>query len=439
MQSFVLNDVIDSQPIGRYQKLIIGLCMALMVLDGYDIQAMAYAAPLIMENWQIDKTVLGVVFSAALGGLFVGSLVLSNLSDRFGRRPIMLISTLAFSILMLLTPSVTSLSQLAVMRFITGIFLGGIMPNAMAYSSDIVPSKNQVFVMVMISAGYTLGAMLGGFVASALKPLGWQAIFYFGGVIPLILFFVLYAVLPESQKFLASRAGNDKKIIASLRKFYPHQQFDDNAQITVNDTVVQKASPLELFRDNRAFFTSTIWIISILNMISLYFLSSWLPTLSKEAGLTTNQALMVGSVLQFGALLGSLAMGAKIKQYGFYKVLIPVFVLAIISVGLIGISVNSLTLLFIVVFLAGFTVIGGQPAINALSASHYPVLLRTTGVGWSIGIARLGSMIGPILGGALAKSVNLSSLFLIATIPSMLVIVMLVIQAKFKNKAEMGD
>lgn len=430
MKPLILNEFIDNQPVGYQQKIIIVLCMALMVLDGYDIQAMAYAAPLIMQHWQIDKTVLGVVFSAGLGGLFIGSLILSNLSDRFGRRPILLLSTLAFSILMLVTPIATDLTQLAILRFITGIFLGGIMPNAMAYCSDIVPSKNRVFIMVMISAGYTLGAMLGGFVATALKPYGWQAIFYFGGIIPLILFCLLVPLLPESQKFMVSKSIENSRVLASLRKLYPHHTFNDNTHVIVNEPKVEKASPLELFKNNRAFFTTTIWIITIFNMISLYFLSSWLPTLSKEAGLSTTQALMVGSVLQLGGLLGSLAMGAKINQYGFYKVLIPVFVLAVISVSLIGFSISSLFMLYVVVFLAGFTVVGGQPTINALSANKYPVLLRTTGVGWSIGMGRLGSMIGPILGGSLAKTMNLPSLFLIASIPSVLVIIMLLVQSK---------
>ena len=436
MKQIVLNELIDSQPIGSYQKIIIALCMGLMILDGYDIQAMAYAAPLLMEHWHVDKAMLGVVFSAALGGLFVGSLLLSNLSDRFGRRPILLLSTLAFSILMLLTPSVTSIEQLAAMRFITGVFLGGIMPNAMAYCSDIVPSKNRVFVMIMISAGFTLGAMLGGFIASWLKPYGWSAIFYFGGIMPLILTAFMFIFLPESQKFLVNYVGNDNKILASLRKFYPNYAFDNDVKIVTNEEKVAKPSPLELFRHNRAFFTITIWIISILNLISLYFLSSWLPTLGKEAGLTTTQALMVGSVLQFGGLIGSLAMGSYINKLGFYKVLIPVFILAIVSVGLIGFSTGSLALLYLVVFLAGFTVVGGQPTINALSANHYPVLLRTTGVGWSIGMGRLGSMIGPILGGVLSKSMGLSSLFLVATVPSVLIIIMLFIQSSQRKRAQ---
>lgn len=430
MTTIQLNELIDSQPLGRYQKIIISLCMALMILDGYDIQAMAYAAPLIMESWQVDKALLGVVFSAALGGLFVGSLLLSSLSDRYGRRPILLVSTFAFAVLMLLTPLAKNLEQLAMIRFVTGIFLGGIMPNAMAYSSDIVPKRQQVFIMTMISAGFTLGAILGGFVATALKPFGWEAIFYFGGIMPLILFVFMYFWIPESQKFLVARSRHPKKVLESLRKFYPSLGLNDDVKIELEDKTTHKTSPLDLFKQGRAFFTSTMWIITVLNMISLYFLSSWLPALGKESGLSINQALMLGTVLQLGALIGSLSQGAIIHKFGFYKVLMPVFVLAIVTVGYIGYSVHSVALLFVVVFLAGFAVIGGQPTLNALSASHYPVLLRSTGVGWSIGIGRLGSVIGPVLGGSLAASINIGPLFLIAAIPSVLVLVMLFVQAR---------
>ncbi len=168
-------------------------------------------------------------------------------------------------------------------------------------------------------------------------------------------------------------------------------------------------------------------------MISLYFLANWLPTLAKESGLSLNQALLIGSTLQLGGTIGSVVMGFKIDKTGFYKVLIPVFLVAVISVALIGYSVSHIVLLFIIIFIAGFAIVGGQPAINALSASYYPVSLRTTGVGWSIGIARLGSVIGPLFGGYLSQFLVITHLFVIAAIPSLFVIIMLMIQAKYRS------
>lgn len=231
MKEVALNDFIDQQKIGRYQKFILLTCLLLMVMDGYDIQAIAYAAPLIMEHWKIDKTMLGVVFSASLFGLFIGSLFLSSLADRFGRRPILLISTLAFSVLMLLTPSVSSVEQLTIIRFVTGIFLGGIMPNVMAYSSEIVPSKYRILTMMVISCGYTVGAMLGGGISALLTPIGgWHAIFYFGGIIPLIIFFIMLFTLPESLQFMVSK-NNDHKALLWLKKFYPKLNFSSELKI----------------------------------------------------------------------------------------------------------------------------------------------------------------------------------------------------------------
>ncbi|MFW1983126.1 MFS transporter [Acinetobacter guillouiae] len=432
MKEVALNDFIDQQKIGRYQKFILLTCLLLMVMDGYDIQAIAYAAPLIMEHWHIDKTMLGVVFSASLFGLFIGSLFLSSLADRFGRRPILLISTLAFSVLMLLTPSVSSVEQLTIIRFVTGIFLGGIMPNVMAYSSEIVPSKYRILTMMVISCGYTVGAMLGGGISALLTPIGgWHAIFYFGGIIPLIIFFIMLFTLPESLQFMVSK-NNDHKALLWLKKFYPKLNFSSELKILNPLILKTKQSPLELFKENRAFFTYTIWIISILNMISLYFLANWLPMLAKESGLNLNQALLIGSILQLGGAFGSILMGLKIDKVGFYKVLIPVFITGVLSVAVIGYSISNPLLLYVVVFIAGFAIVGGQPAINAFSASYYPISLRTTGVGWSIGIARLGSVIGPLFGGYLSKHMDITHLFIAAAVPSMLVIMTLVIQAKYR-------
>ncbi|MBP1494198.1 MFS transporter [Acinetobacter nosocomialis] len=434
MKEVALSDLINQQKVGRYQKFILVTCLLLMIMDGYDIQSMAYAAPMIIEDWGVQKTMLGVVFSASLFGLFVGSFLLSSLSDRFGRRPILLISTFMFSILMLLTPHVGNIEQLTVIRFITGVFLGGIMPNVMAYSSEIVPYKSRIFTMMVISCGYTVGAMLGGGISALLVPWGgWQSIFYFGGIIPLIIFFITFFKMPESLYFLSEDNKNTPKILFWLKKFYPALTFNSEIKVINNTEVEVKKSPLELFKNKRAFFTYSIWIISILNMISLYFLSNWLPTLAKESGLSLNQALMIGSTLQLGGTIGSVVMGLKIDKTGFYKVLIPVFLVAVISVALIGYAVSHIVLLFIIIFIAGFAIVGGQPAINALSASYYPVSLRTTGVGWSIGIARLGSVIGPLFGGYLSQFLVITHLFVIAAIPSLLVIITLIIQAKYRS------
>ena len=401
MKEIVLSDLINQQKVGPYQKFILVTCLLLMIMDGYDIQSMAYAAPLIIEEWGVQKSMLGVVFSASLFGLFVGSFLLSSLSDRFGRRPILLISTFIFSILMLLTPHVGNIEQLTVIRFVTGIFLA---------------------------------AMLGGGISALLVPWGgWQAIFYFGGIIPLIIFFITFFKLPESLYFLSENSKNNSKILFWLKKFYPALTFNAEIKIINNTEVKVKKSPLELFKNQRAFFTYSIWVISILNMISLYFLANWLPTLAKESGLSLNQALLIGSTLQLGGTIGSVVMGLKIDKTGFYKVLIPVFLVAVISVALIGYSVSHIVLLFIIIFIAGFAIVGGQPAINALSASYYPVSLRTTGVGWSIGIARLGSVIGPLFGGYLSQFLVITHLFVIAAIPSLFVIIMLMIQAKYRS------
>lgn len=435
MKQLVLSEYIDSQKIGKYQIFILGLCLLLMIMDGYDIQALAYAAPFIIDEWGTSKTALGVAFSAGILGLFIGSLALSWCSDKFGRRPILMLSTVAFAILMLLTPQVNNIEQLAAIRFITGIFLGGIMPNAMAYGAEIAPSKNRIMAMILISTGYTIGGMLGGFISAWLTPFGgWHSIFYFGGVIPLIIFVIMIFTMPESLRYMSTNGDNTDKIRYWLKKMFPHENITSDTNIVHEVENHVKPSPLQLFRDKRAFFTITIWLISALNMMSLYFLSSWLPTLAKDTGLDISKAMYIGSTLLLGGTIGSIVMALKIGKSGFYKILIPVFITAVISVALIGLTSSVVPLLFLIVFIAGFTIVGGQPTINALSANYYPTSLRTTGVGWSIGIGRLGSVVAPVFGGYLATFMSINYLFVIAAIPSFTIILLLMYQWKKLGK-----
>ncbi|WP_208607811.1 MFS transporter [Rodentibacter myodis] len=216
-----INEIIDTHPLGKKQISIIILCGFLMVFDGFDVQAMSYAAPSILEQWGIDKVVLGPVFSAGLLGLMLGSLVLSVFSDRFGRRPILIISTFAFSVFMLLTPLIQDIRYLILMRFLAGFGLGAIMPNAMALCGEITPKQRKVSIMMWISCGFTLGAVLGGLFAYLVIPyLGWQSVFYFGGIIPLLISVIMIFKLPESPQYLQISGQSFEKNQTIFKLFF---------------------------------------------------------------------------------------------------------------------------------------------------------------------------------------------------------------------------
>lgn len=424
----LLSDIIDERPLGRRQYLILILCGILMILDGFDVQSVSYAAPAILEQWQIEKTELGTVFGAGLFGLLVGSLAFSYASDKFGRRPVLLWATLFFAVCMTATAFAQNVTQLVILRFITGLGLGAIMPNAMALCGEITPKRQRISVMMLISCGFTVGAMLGGFIAAFLIPrFGWQSVFLVGGIMPAILLVFLYRYMPESLQYTALKEPNSPKIRESLNEFYPGETMPEQFK-TLQP---QSGMPVKaLFEHGRYKFTLTIWIVSLMNMIALYFLSSWMPTLAKLTGMTLETAVLLGATLQLGGTFGTILMGRMIDKQGFFRILMPCFTVAAVSIALLGSTVHSIGLFFAVVFVIGFAVIGGQPAINAMAANYYPTEFRTTGVGWSLGVGRIGSVIGPVLGGWLVQAGNMTpqQLFYFVALPSVVIIAVLCLQ-----------
>jgi AAHS family 4-hydroxybenzoate transporter-like MFS transporter len=350
--------------------IICGLCV---VMDGFDVQAMGYVAPAILRDWHIAKASLGPVFGAGLSGMLIGSLGLSVLADRLGRRPVLIGATLWFAIGMLITARATTVNQLLLLRFLTGLGLGGIMPNAMALAGEWSPAGRRVTLMMRVSVGFTVGAVIGGLVAGAMIPRwGWSSVFLVGGAVPLIIVLAMLRYLPESTAFLA-RGREAHSPVA------------------------------ELFRAGRARSTSLLWIVNFMNLLNLYFLSNWIPTLTNAAGLSASRAVLAGTTLQVGGTIGTLAMGQLIDRKDFRSVLVPAFVIAAAAIALMGRPALPDVALFATIFVAGFCIVGGQPAVNALAAEYYPTAFRSTGIGWSLGVGRIGSVIGPVLGGVLIK------------------------------------
>lgn len=427
--------LIDESPIGGLQRWIFVLCGLCMVLDGFDVQAMGYVAPALLQDWHVDKAQLGPVFGAGLFGLLVGSLAFSMAADKLGRRPVLIVSTIFFGLCMLATPLATTIDQLIAIRFVTGLGLGAIMPNSMALCGEFSPKRNRISIMMLISCGFTVGAMFGGVVSAALIPVfGWQAVFYLGGAVPLVIAVMMILHLPESIQFQVLAGKGSAKTLDVLRRTVRGADLPDNAQLVVAERDNGGVPVMELFRDGRTSGTLAIWAISLCNMIALYFLSNWLPTIAKLAGLSLEAAVLVGATLQLGGTLGTVAMGMMIDRVGFKRVLVPCFAAAALFIALIGHSVGLVAVLFVVVFCAGFAVVGGQPAVNAMAANYYPTALRTTGVGWSLGVGRIGSVIGPVIGGQLiGLNWGQDSLFHLVAVPSVVIVVILAVAVRVEQ------
>ncbi len=416
-----LGSTIDALKVGGYHIWVAFLCAAVVFLDGFDAQAIGYVAPAVSKAWGLKPGALGPVFSAGLLGIMVGALSGGPLADAIGRRKVILGSCLWFGLCSLATAYVGDMTQLMTLRFITGLGLGAAMPNAIAMVSEYSPARRRAVMVMTMFCGFSLGAALGGLAAGALLRSGfpWQTVFIIGGIAPVVFAPFLFWALPESVRFLATKDSANPavgKILTRLGAQLPAQ-----ANFIITEEKARGISVAQLFGEKRALATVLLWVVFFMSLLDLYFLSSWLPTLINGMGFSESTAAFVTALLQVGGTTAPPILGAIIDRAGFFGVITVIYLAAagvIASLGFVG---PDVVLLSIAVYFAGFCVVGGQGSANALASCLYPTVIRGTGIGWALGIGRIGSILGPTLGGyMLAQKYQLQSIFLIITIPALI-------------------
>ncbi|CAG9243884.1 MFS transporter [Paraburkholderia caribensis] len=413
------HPLIGDRRMSRFQILTLLLCGLCAVVDGFDVQVIGYVAPAIVREWGIDKATLGPVFSAGLLGLVIGSILLSVVADRVGRRPTLIATMLSLFVCCVMTASVRSLTELLVLRFITGIALGSVLPNAMALAGEFSPARHRVTSMMLVSVGFTAGAVLGGFMSALILPaMGWRGVFLAGGVAPLAIAVAMYLLLPESLHFLLRR-GKYQTAQKWLRRIDNTFHFE---LYNVDEGTPQQthtSSLSRLFAEDRAKLTLQLWAANIFNLVTLFFLSNWLPTLMISMNTTEVGAVWAGTLLQLGGTVGAVLMGPTIDRRGFRSVLGPCFVVAACGLLTLGFFKMPVTATLIVTFIIGFCVVGGQSGLNALAAASYPPDVRATGIGAAVGVGRLVSVGAPLLASAaIAAGFSANTIFLCSALPA---------------------
>jgi AAHS family 4-hydroxybenzoate transporter-like MFS transporter len=415
-------DVVDRNRLTPSQLIVFLLCGLCMIMDGFDVQAMGYVAPALIRDWQISKAALGPVFGAGLFGIMVGSLVLGIVADKVGRRPVLIAATLFIAFCTLLTAYASSVSELLALRFIAGLGMGAIIPNAMALTGEFSPARIRVTSMMLVSSGFIIGGAIGGGVASALIPIfGWRSVFYAGAIAPAAVAAVMMIALPESLEFLVSRRRHLDKVRSWINRLDPQAEATPEIEFVVPERGRRGMPVTNLFRDGMATGTLLLWIINFMNLLCAYFLANWLPVLMNEAGHSAAQAVMAGTLLWVGGIVGNLLLGWLVDRRGFGPVLSTALFVAGIAIVAIGQVHGSLILALIAIGVAGFCVLGVQSGLNALGPTYYPVAMRSTGTGWASGIGRFGSIFGPVVGGELIRlEWATSDLFFVAAVPALL-------------------
>jgi AAHS family 4-hydroxybenzoate transporter-like MFS transporter len=394
-------DFIDQQPVGGFQIKLVLACAAVLFLDGFDTTSIGFVAPSLAREWGLTKGALGPVFSAGLFGLMIGALVFGPLADRIGRRRIIIFSTLAFGLGALATAFVQDVNALLAIRFLTGLGLGGAMPNTIAMTSEFSPRRRRATMVMVMFCGFSAGAALGGLLAAALiAPFGWRSVFVVGGLAPLALVPILALRLPESVRFLALTGEANARVATLLGLIGPKAIFPPATRFVVHEPGLTGIPVLHLFKAGRTLVTLLLWVVFFMSLLDLYFLTNWLPTVLNDLGASVSAAAAIGSSFQVGGVVGALALGSIIDRFSF-RALTLVYFMAVFAVGAIGQLGHSVVFVTMAIFAAGFCMVGGQIAANALAATFYPTSIRATGVGWALGVGRVGSIIGPLVGGML--------------------------------------
>ena len=377
-------------PADKLHVRVAGLCFLVLFLEGYDITSMSYAIPSLVDAWHVRPPEFTLALTAGSFGLLGGAMVAGLLGDRIGRKPVLIGCTALFGVFSLLTAFSTGIVSLAALRFLTGLGLGGGIPLAIALATDYAPLRSPRRLVILMSAGISVGNTMGGFIASQIvRNTSWQAIFVVGGLLPILVVPLLVWLMPESQALRAER-GN-----------------------------AAKATPADLFRNGLAPRTLVLWMVNLFNLVGNYFILFWLPAILHAAGLTPTAAILATTMYAMGSILGALVTAPVVDRLGVERVIATMLCIGAGCVLAVGLFELPFAVLCLVICGAGMGIGGCQHGINAVSGALYPPAIRSTGTGWALAMGRVGQIGGPLVGGALLGLGWASrDIFLAASVPA---------------------
>ncbi|MCX4162535.1 MULTISPECIES: MFS transporter [Paraburkholderia] len=384
------------------QIVTLVLCFLVVAADGFDVASVSYVAPLLRKMWSLTPAALGPIFGAGLFGLAVGSFVFGPLADKIGRKRVIALSLLLFGAGSLACAAAPSAGWLIVLRFLTGAGLGGAMPNAITLSSEFAPPRNRALLVTLMFCGFTLGLAFGGAVASVLIPsFGWQGVFAFGGLFPLVLAPCIWLWLPESLRFMAGkpRYAREAQRVAQRLGEAAHALLQ-GTHTKAGDTPRERVIGLLFSAQYRA-GTALLWLAFFCTLWVYYQISSWLPLVITSAGIDPVHAARVVAMMPLGGTIGSLINARLMDRRNPFLVLAASYAIAAVAIAAIGVSIHLPSLIYCSVFVAGYGLSGAQTAANVLVAGFYTTAARATGVSWALGVGRIGSIFGSMTGGVI--------------------------------------
>lgn len=350
---------------------VVLLCALVAILEGFDLQVIGVAAPAIAADLHLAPAQTGFAFSASLVGLALGAIVGGRLADRLGRKPVLLAAVACFAVFTLATALAGSFGMLVALRFLTGLGLGGSMPNIIAIVSETVSRRRVTFAVAAMACGLSAGGVVVAQLARILGPdASWHVLFAIGGGLPLLLLPLLAWGLPETHPVRDRTSAPRPGIVAAL------------------------------FEGRQASITLALWAVFALTLLQLSLLLNWLPSLVIAKGFARTDGYLAATVFNLGGIVGSLVIGWLCDRFGARAPMLGVFAVMAVSFWAIAMA-GTLGLILWAAAAAGFAVLGAQFALYGLSPRLYPDATRGTGVGVAVAVGRVGAIVGPILAGGM--------------------------------------
>lgn len=418
-----IQQAIDESKISLFHWTLIVLGFLILAIDGYDTAAMGYIAPSLAKDWGIVKQDLGPVLSAALLGLSLGALVAGPISDRIGRKRVLIFSCLFFGLSSLATAYAGSLSSLTLWRFLTGLGLGAAMPNAITLISEYAPQRCRSLAINTMYCGFPLGAAGGGAISSWLVPAyGWHSVLLLGAIAPLLLTVLLILLLPESVKYMVNRGHDVAKIKRIAQRFVSYNISHISRFYLYEDKLaLSKTSVGLLFSRPYLVGTLMLWLTYFMGLVIYYVLLSWMPLLMQGLGYQLEQSAILTSLFTFGGTLGILMAGWLMDRWNAHKVVSTGFAITALLIVAMATEDRHIVLLGAFIFLMGITMNGAQSGLQTLAATYYPTHSRATGIAWMQGIGRFGGVAGTMMAAQLlAMEWQVQGILLFLAFPAVL-------------------
>ena len=401
-----ISRVIENQKLTPFIIRLVIVSWIVTFFDGFDMNVIAFVAPDLSAALHLNRLMLGKVFSAGLAGTMIGGFFFGYLGDRIGRRPSIILATASFGALTLGLALTGSYSALLALRLAQGVAIGGLLPLCWALNIEYVPRHYRSTVVTIIMLGYTFGNSFGGPLTIWLAPVyGWPSVFVFGGCAALLATVLLTLFLPESIKFLVNKNKRPDLIAANAQRLAPNQPIHSTDQFILSDEIREKGFAVSmLFRNELHWITPLLWIAYIASSIAVFFRVTWEPTVLQALGFSRSTAALASSANSIGGAIGGLLLMRFTDTRGAISVAaLPV--LAVPTLLMMGLLRMSGSAFLVLSFFSTMFIVGTHFGLHSIAGIFYPSAYRANGAGWATSVAKVGSMIGPLIGGVVMSSV----------------------------------